>query len=190
MVMQGRKLSREDLGSIRALLAEHPDWGRTRLSEELCRRWDWRNPRGRFKDMAARTLLRKLERPGHLRLPPRRTDAIRRFHARAVPPVVHATEPIRGAVRDLRPLTVSVVEPGAAALRLFNCLLSRYHYLGHRNTVGDLPAGRQGTSGIWCATGTDGRWAARSSARRRGSARRATPSSAGTAPRGSVTCKG
>jgi hypothetical protein len=137
MVMHGRKLSREDLGSIRDLLAEHPDWGRTRLSEELCRRWDWRNPRGRFKDMAARTLLRKLERAGHLRLPPRRTDAIRRFHARAVPPVVHATEPIRGAVRDLRPLTVSVVEPGSADLRLFNCLLSRYHYLGHRNTVGE-----------------------------------------------------
>jgi len=135
--MQGRKLSGEDLGSIRDLLAEHPDWGRTRLSEELCRRWDWRNPRGRFKDMAARTLLRKLERAGHLRLPPRRTDAIRRFHARAVPPVAHATEPIRGAVRDLRPLTVSVLEPGSADLRLFNCLLSRYHYLGHRHTVGE-----------------------------------------------------
>ncbi len=137
MVMQGRKLSGEDLGSIRDLLAEHPDWGRTRLSEELCRHWDWRNPRGRFKDMAARTLLRKLERAGHLRLPPRRTDAIRRFHERAVPPVVHATEPIRGAVRDLRPLAVSVVEPGSEDLRLFNCLLSRYHYLGHRNTVGE-----------------------------------------------------
>jgi hypothetical protein len=30
---------------------------------------------------------------------------------------------------------VSIVEPGSADLRLFNCLLSRYHYLGHRNTV-------------------------------------------------------
>jgi hypothetical protein len=40
-------------------------------------------------------------------------------------------------LRDLRPLAVSVVEPGTEALRLFNCLLHRYHYLGHRNTVGE-----------------------------------------------------
>jgi hypothetical protein len=32
---------------------------------------------------------------------------------------------------------VSIVEPGSADLRLFNCLLNRYHYLGHRNTVGE-----------------------------------------------------
>jgi hypothetical protein len=30
---------------------------------------------------------------------------------------------------------VSIVEPGSADLRLFNCLFCRYHYLGHRNTV-------------------------------------------------------
>jgi Domain of unknown function (DUF4338) len=40
-------------------------------------------------------------------------------------------------LRDLRPLAVSIVDPGSAELRLFNCLLSRYHYFGHRNTVGE-----------------------------------------------------
>jgi len=30
-----------------------------------------------------------------------------------------------------------VVAPGSAHLRLFNGLLGRYHYLGHRNTVGE-----------------------------------------------------
>lgn len=72
MVMQGRAVSGTDIGLIRGLLAEHPAWGRTRLSEELCRRWDWRNAQGQPKDMAARTLLLKLERAGHIRLPPRR----------------------------------------------------------------------------------------------------------------------
>ena len=72
MVMQGRELSGADIGLIRGLLDEHPEWGRTRLSEELCERWDWRNAQGRLKDMAARTLLLKLERAGHIRLPPRR----------------------------------------------------------------------------------------------------------------------
>ena len=51
--MQGRELRAADIDLIQGLLAEHPDWGRTRLSEALCRRWDWRNAQGRFKDMAA-----------------------------------------------------------------------------------------------------------------------------------------
>jgi len=72
MVIQGRELHAEDIGLIRALLAEHGDWRRTRISEELCRRWDWRNGQGRFKDMAARTLLLKLERAGLIQLPKRR----------------------------------------------------------------------------------------------------------------------
>lgn len=137
MGVQGRELSAEDIGLIQALLAEHRDWGRTRLSEELCRRWDWRNARGRIKDMAARTLLLKLEQAGHVRLPPRRPhgpNGSRNRHPAFVP---HATEPIRCALRDLRPLAVNVVAPGSDDLRLFNCLLSRYHYLGHRNTVGE-----------------------------------------------------
>ena len=51
--MQGRELSGADLDFIRDLLAEHPDWCRTRLSVELCERWNWRNAQGRIKDMAA-----------------------------------------------------------------------------------------------------------------------------------------
>jgi hypothetical protein len=87
--------------------------------------------------MAARTLLLKLERAGHIQLPKRRHPSSNEFRNRNPLLVAHATEPIRCALRDLRPLAVSIVEPGSADLRLFNCLLSRYHYLGHRNTVGE-----------------------------------------------------
>jgi hypothetical protein len=137
MVVQGRELRAEDIGLIQGLLAEHRDWGRTRLSEELCRLWDWRNAQGRIKDMAARTLLLKLERGGHIRLPERRRPSSNGLRNRHAPLVDHATAPICGALRDLRPLGVSIVESGSEDLRLFNCLLGRYHYLGHRNTVGE-----------------------------------------------------
>jgi hypothetical protein len=137
MVIQGRQLHAEDIGLIRSLLAEHGDWCRTRISEELCRRWDWRNGQGRFKDMAARTLLLKLERAGLIQLPQRRCPSSNGLRNRNPPLVAHATESIRCALRDLRPLAVSIVAPGSEDLRLFNCLLSRYHYLGHRNTVGE-----------------------------------------------------
>ncbi|MFM8763366.1 MAG: hypothetical protein ACKOEZ_00815, partial [Spartobacteria bacterium] len=72
MVMQGRELKPSDIEGIRELLQAHPEWNRTRLSRELCALWDWRNAVGRPKDMAARTLLLKLERAGHIALPPRR----------------------------------------------------------------------------------------------------------------------
>jgi hypothetical protein len=137
MVMQGRELTGADIGLIRGLLDEPPEWCRSRLSEELCLRWDWRNAQGRLKDMAARTLLLKLERSGHIRLPKRRGPSPNGRRNRRVPGIEHATEPICGARRDLRPLAVSVVAPGSEDLRLFNGLLARYHYLGHRNTVGE-----------------------------------------------------
>jgi len=60
--MQGRAMSAADIELVRGLLNEHPDWHRSRLSVELCERWAWRNAQGQLKDMAARTLLLKLER--------------------------------------------------------------------------------------------------------------------------------
>ena len=77
--------------------------------------------------------------PGGTRglVPKRRCPSSNGFRNRNPPLVAHATESIRCAVHDLRPLAVSIVEPGSADLRLFNCLLSRYPYLGHRNTVGE-----------------------------------------------------
>jgi hypothetical protein len=137
MVVQGRELSADDIGEMKGLLAEHPDWGRTRLSEELCRRWDWRNAQGRPKDMAARTLLLKLERSGHIQLPLRQRPSSNEFRNRIVPVIAPATEPICGALSDLRPLSVSVAAAASADMRLFNGLLAGYHYLGHRNTVGE-----------------------------------------------------
>lgn len=137
MIIQGRRLDESDMGMIRGLLDAHPDWHRTQLSRELCARWDWRNARGQPKDMAARALLLKLERAGHLRLPARRGPSPNGRRNRLVPPPVAAREPIRGALRDVRPLSVSIVTPGSDDAQVFNGLLAHEHYLGHRNTVGE-----------------------------------------------------
>jgi len=138
--MQGRRITADEIELIQCLMAEHHEWGRTRLSEELCRLWNWRNARGRIKDMACRTFLLKLERAGCIRLPARRrkyTKCTNGLRNRNLPFIPHSTEPIRCALRDLRPLFLSIVEPRSEDLRLFNCLLSRYHYLGIRNSVGE-----------------------------------------------------
>ena len=87
--------------------------------------------------MAARTLLLKLERSGHIQLPPRQRPSSNEFRYRRVPVVAPATETIHGVLSDLRPLSVSVVAPASDDMHLFNGLLAGHHYLGHRNTVGE-----------------------------------------------------
>ena len=55
-IIQGRCVTPSDVALIRGLLADRPPWNRTRLSRELCQRWDWRNEKGRLKDMACRRI--------------------------------------------------------------------------------------------------------------------------------------
>jgi len=137
MVIQGRNITTDEIGLILDLMGQHRDWGRTRLSEELCRCWNWRNAQGRIKDMAARTLLLKLERRGCIELPARQRPSSNQFRNQRVPVVQPASEAIRGSLSDLRPLLVSLVAPRSDELGVFKGLLGQYHYLGHRNTVGE-----------------------------------------------------
>lgn len=137
MVIQGRHITTDEITLIRGLMAEHRDWGRTRLSEELCHCWNWRNAQGRMKDMAARTLLLKLERRGLIELPARQRPSTNHCRNRDIPPAAPPGALIHGSLGDLRPLQASLVGPGSDDLRLFKSLLAGHHYLGHRNTVGE-----------------------------------------------------
>ena len=137
MVIQGRKLKSSDIEWIRSLLEAHPDWNRTRLSRELCAVWNWRNGIGRLKDMAARTLLLKLERADFIELPIRRGASPNAHRNRHVAPVPPPEKAIRCALRDLQPLSVGIVKPGSPDALLFQDLLAHEHYLGARNSVGE-----------------------------------------------------
>src|ERR1039457_3356648 len=136
-IIQGRRLSAEELEQIQALLVEHPSWHRTRLSRELCARWGWHNDAGRLKDMACRSLLLKLQARGLLELPPRQRASVnhRRNHRAAEMP--HAADPLHAELATLRPVSVAPVPPGSPEAGLFQFLLQRYHYLGQRNCVGE-----------------------------------------------------
>jgi len=69
-VMQRHKRD-EVVQLVQRLMAEHPTWNRTRLSQELCVVLNWRGADGRLKDIACRSFLLKLERNGEIVLPPR-----------------------------------------------------------------------------------------------------------------------
>ena len=70
--IQGRFVTEAEVDEIRMLLQSHPLWNRSRLSRELCMRWNWQRPDGQIKDMACRELLRKLEFRTLIKLPPRK----------------------------------------------------------------------------------------------------------------------
>jgi len=139
--IQGRRIGPLELAQVRALLAEHPDWSRYRLSRQLATLWDWRNPVGQLKDMAARTLLLKLERRGWITLPDCRRAAPNRMRAKPRPTLAMPTPavPITEALPQLLPLTLRELsgESHRAERALFEALLYRYHYLSHRGTVGE-----------------------------------------------------
>ena len=147
-VIQGWRLGPEDIDLVRHWLATEPGWNRTRLSRELCRRWNWCNEAGQLKDMACRTLLLKLERQGQIRLPARQRPSPNALRNRQRIEVAHDQSPITGELSSLRPLCIEALGERHPDLALFRFLLQRYHYLGLRNGVGEnlkyLARDRQG----------------------------------------------
>jgi hypothetical protein len=148
LVILGRTVSPEDVVRIRDWLQAHPHSNRTRLSRELCLAWNWRNGAGRLKDMAARVLLLRLEARGHIQLPPRRTASVNSLRNRDFGQIDHDQSPMEGPLERLRPVRVEPVTERTGEARLFQFLLARYHYLGHRHCLGEnlkyLAKDRQG----------------------------------------------
>jgi len=134
--LQGRVLTAADLAHVRECLSTQPEWGRKRLSIHLAERWDWRNPRGQLKDMAARTLLLKLERRGLIQLPaPRsRTGNANRYGGGS--PLVAPAAPLCGLLAEFEPFQVVLVS-STAQRRFLAQALRQFHYLGFRQSVGE-----------------------------------------------------
>jgi hypothetical protein len=126
-----------ELAQVRALLQAHPDWSRYRLSRALAQGWEWRNGTGQLKDMAARTLLLKLEQRGWLVLPPRRRASPNRMVHKRVRCLAHRTDPVQEPLARLRPLRITEVSREPESLAVFESLLHQYHYLSYTSPVGE-----------------------------------------------------
>ncbi len=138
-LIQGRQIGATDLEQVCHLLAVHPDWSRRRLSQHLATLWNWRNPVGQLKDMAARTLLLKLEQRGWITLPPRRQVPSNRMRHKRMPAfqVPVAQSPVLEELSALLPLNITEVSRLIHPRALFEDLLHRHHYLGYRSPVGE-----------------------------------------------------
>ena len=137
MVLHGRRFQAPELHQVQELVATHPEWSRYRLSRELCALWDWRTASGQWRDMAARTVLLKLEQQGWVRLPARRMASPNRHRLAAPAPQDWDQRPIRGSLAELGPVGIQEVSPARAAREELRALLARFHYLGYRAPAGE-----------------------------------------------------
>ncbi len=133
--IQGRLINEAEVNEIRMLLGNHPSWNRSRLSRELCERWNWRRPDGQIKDIACRELLRKLESRSLIQLPPRQ-----RFGPRRIPAEIETIEvdqsPVSCSLSDIKPVRIVNVRDSAEYEKAFNYLMKEYHYLSYGRPVG------------------------------------------------------
>ena len=70
LVIRRRMIQPADLALIRQLIEAEGALGRSHLSNRLCELWDWRQANGRYRQIACRDLLRRLETKGLIQLPP------------------------------------------------------------------------------------------------------------------------
>lgn len=146
LVIQGRRVSANDLAQLRDLIARAVAPHRTGLSRVICELWNWRTPSGRLKDIAARSLLRKLHERGLITLPARLT---RKRAGQSTPgptPRVPPVQPqlwaealpdsIDAPLAELRPLRIERVDTPEQRSRAFAALRA-HHYLGFSRSVGE-----------------------------------------------------
>jgi hypothetical protein len=120
---------------IRSVVHQYWEQGRTFISKELCRIWNWHQPNGALKDMACRELLRRLEQKDLVNLPPKKIDIDRKQKKPSPKALPHETDPLTGRLKEFLPIDVKMIR-GSPQEALSNSLVHQYHYLGYRQTVG------------------------------------------------------
>lgn len=132
-----RSVSPEDIETIRRIIEAHPGKSRRFISQEVCREWDWRQSNGVLKDMVCRSLLLVLESKGLIKLPPRKFTPANPLAERKKPSGVTVDNTsIYGSLADLFPINLEQVRRTPFE-KIFNGLVSEYHYLGYTQPIGE-----------------------------------------------------
>jgi len=134
---RGREIRQQDILYIRALIEQHPQDNRRRLSTRLCEAWQWRQTNGALRDMVCRGLLLMLERAGHITLPAVSYVRHNPLATRVRPKMARIdTTPIETRLRYLQPLRFELARRTSHE-PLFNSLMEEHHYLGYEQPVGE-----------------------------------------------------
>jgi hypothetical protein len=139
LIIRGKRIGPEELVQVSNVVREHWHRGRTAISQELCRLWQWRYASGSLKEQVCRLLLRQLEDRQLVRLPaPKRgisNHPNRRYYIPPEPEPVLCRDHLLGSLGDFLPVELSMVRRSERE-ELWNYLVYRYHYKSYRILVG------------------------------------------------------
>ena len=134
---QGRAATVQEVNYINKFIDDNPEHSRRRISQELCKQWNWLYSNGSLKDQVCRGYLLALERAGHITLPAKRRNPPNPLANRKKPEKVCVDESkINNPIKELLPLHVVQVR-GTPEEQLYNSLIGQYHYLGYVHPVGE-----------------------------------------------------
>ena len=123
--------------TLREIVTLYRDRSRRFISQEICRRWGWKQPNGVLKDMVCRGLLLQLEVQGFIELPPRKKSPPNPLSRHQKPVIIKVDQTPRvGKLSDLRPIELVLVRRTPLE-RLYRSLIEEHHYLGYRRPVGE-----------------------------------------------------
>lgn len=129
MKLSGQEFSDQLIERVQRAIDSEPGLTRVGLSRRVCQWLGWRSANGRWKEMSCRLALLRLERWGRLRLPAVQGRIAKRRDKK--PSRLEVPRSIRCSLAELG--AVELVRIGSAdsqSSRLWNGLMSRYHYLG------------------------------------------------------------
>lgn len=135
LVLRGRRFTYRGLRTIARCVVDHYEEGRTRISEIVCIRIGWRQPNGWLKDRACRDALRRLEQLRIITLPPKFVNNCRKETADGK----QRTPKLPPTIKKIfvMPETITLEwAKGNSTESLWNVLVEKYHYLGHKIQVG------------------------------------------------------
>lgn len=132
----GRIFTAQEIEWIRNLIASDPQLHRLALSRMVCQELQWLRPNGRIKDMSCRVAMLRMHRDGLICLPaPKKKNSNGQQWRREFSAGSDPQKPISIPAGQLGQLVLHPVATVSDA-RLWNELIQRYHYLGHKPLPG------------------------------------------------------
>lgn len=137
LVIRRRVIRQEDLLLIRELIEQEGARGRSHISNRLCEVWNWRQANGRFRQIACRDLLRRLEARGLIELPAALCAARRTgYRNQTQTPDLLNCEPLQGKLAEFKDELRIEVAGDCKQLALYKGLVGTCHYLGYQQATG------------------------------------------------------
>lgn len=133
---QGKTATKHEIEFINKLISNNPNDSRRSLSQKLCKAWNWTQANGALCDMVCRGFMLRLESAGYIKLPVRKCIPNNPLIHRKKPTKVEIDQtPLEALLSKIQPLEIRQVRRTPYE-KLFNGLISQYHYLGYCHPVG------------------------------------------------------